>query len=404
MVGVSEEYVDNFNRTQQNPQSNYRSTVAPGLQVLMDYGFLTGSASYTLNAFHDSLVKEIGFNHSLAGVLTWQVTPRFRLSLAEAYLESDNPGQADRLQINQTRERFSSNQISLTGDYSFLEMLDMRGYYRRSDFTGQAAKTESSTTGFSASKTLDRIHVVTAGYEYLTSETTFTGTGATTAGTAVAAAGTANNSTLTGHQFTGSFSRDLTATTTAGISGAYAMRDQQASTGNSSFSRWNLSFFSNYVLQDKLILRSDIGVAQLTTDSTTGSPLLTSTSSASYWFGPAVASVGIERGFAETFGQGQNLGTVQTSAYTASLLYRFTPLVSGQINGTYRENESTGTGGGVAGNSTKVYTVGVNFTYQILRWLTASVEALHTNSQGTGQGQTSFTENKVRASLNAILY
>ena len=94
---------------------------------------------------------------------------------------------------------------------------------------------------------------------------------------------------------------------------------------------------------------------------------------------------------------------VKTSGYSGSVLYRFTPLVSAQINGSYRENEFTGAGGGTAGESTKVYTAGLNVTYQIARWLTGTIEAVHTNSQSVS-GQSSFTENRVRASLNAILY
>src|SRR5438552_18140527 len=114
-------------------------------------------------------------------------------------------------------------------------------------------------------------------------------------------------------------------------------------------------------------------------------------------------SLGLERGFAETFGQGQNFGVVKTSGYTGSVLYRFTPLLSSQIYGSYRENEFTGAGGGTAGQATKIYTAGLNVTYQIARWLTGTIEAVHTNSQSS-TGLASFTENRVRASLNAILY
>jgi hypothetical protein len=392
-VGTSEEYIDNFTRSQQNPQSNYRSMISPGLQVLLDYNFLTGSAAYTLDAFYDSLSKAPGFHHNIAALLAWQASPLLRFTLSETLVESDNPAQADRLQLNQTREKFTSNQFSLTSEYS-LGTFETKEYYRRSDFTSLTATTQSNTFGLGASKSLDRIHVVTAGYEYLTNDTT----PATTA-----VVGAAGASTVVGHQITASFSRDLTATTTAGISGSYAIRDQETATGSTSFTRRNLLFFSNYILADKLIVRSDIGVAQLTTNSSSSDPLLTSTSNISYWLGPATFTLGLERGFAETFGQGQNVGVVKTSGYTASMLYRFTPLLSSQINGTYRENEFTGTGGGTGGQSTTVYTAGLNVTYQIARWLTGTIDAVHTHSQSL-TGLSSFTENRVRASLNAILY
>jgi hypothetical protein len=392
-LGVSEEYSDNFLLSEQNPEANFRSMVSPGLQVLLDNGSLTGSAAYTLSAFYDTQPKEPGLHHTLAALLAWQATPRLRLSLAEALLESDDPSRVDSLQLEQARRTFTSNQLSLTSDYS-LGTIETKTYYRRSDFTSETATTQSNTVGLSATASLGRIHTVTAGYEYLVSDTTFSTT------TAVPAA---SGSTLTGHQITASFSRDLTATTTAGISGAYAVRDQEAGNRSTSFTRRSISFFSNYILTDRLILRSDIGVAQLNNDSSSGDPFLTSTSNISYWLGRATFSLGIARGFAETFSQGQDFGVVKTSGYTGSVLYRFTPLFSSQINGSYRENEFTGLGGGIGGTTNTVYTAGINITYQIARWLTGTIEAVHTHNQSS-TGQASFSENRVRASLNAILY
>jgi hypothetical protein len=391
-LGVSEEYSDNFLRSERNPQANFRSMVSPGLQVLLDSGSLTGSAAYTLSAFYDTQPKEPGFHHTLAALLAWQATPRLRLSLAEAFLVSDDPAQADSLQLEQARRTFTSNQLSLTGEYS-LGTIEPKAYFRRSDFTSDTATTQTNAVGLSATASLGRIHTVTAGYEYLVSDTTFSTT------TAVPAA---NGSTVTGHEITASFSRDLTATTTAGISGAYAIRDHEAGNRSTSFTRRSISLFSNYILTDKLIVRSDIGIAQLNSGSSSGDPLVTSTSNISYWLGPATFSLGIARGFAETFGQGQDFGVVKTSGYTGSVLYRFTPLFSGEINGSYRENEFTGVGGGTAGTTNTVYTAGINITYQIARWLTGTIEAVHTHESSNSQA--SFSENRVRASLNAILY
>src|SRR5262249_25170899 len=227
------------------------------------------------------------------------------------------------------------------------------------------------------------------GYEYLISDTSTTTPGAPT-----------SSSSLTGHQITGSFSRDLSQTTTAGISASYATRDQEASTGNTSFNRWNVSLFNNYVLADKLIVRGDMGVARL---STTGDVLLTSSSNISYWLGPAIFTLGVERGFSETFGQGQNFGVVKTSGVLGSIQYNFTPLVIGRLNGNYRENDFTGSGGGFGGRTDKTYTVGVVITYQVARWLTATLDASHSRAD-SNDAVSSFTENRVRAALNAIFY
>src|SRR5207244_12121958 len=107
-----------------------------------DYGLLTGSAAYTLDAFYDSLAKTPGFHHSLAALLAWQATPRLRLSVAESLLESDNPTQADRLQLNQARQKFTSNQLSLTSEYSLGSIVDTRESYNRSEFTSQVVQTQ----------------------------------------------------------------------------------------------------------------------------------------------------------------------------------------------------------------------------------------------------------------------
>ena len=43
-LGISEDYSDNFRRSASNRESNLRSAVNPGMQVMLDRGYLTGSA------------------------------------------------------------------------------------------------------------------------------------------------------------------------------------------------------------------------------------------------------------------------------------------------------------------------------------------------------------------------
>jgi len=82
-------------------------------------------------------------------------------------------------------------------------------------------------------------------------------------------------------------------------------------------------------------------------------PIVTTNSSLSYWFGHAVATIGVDRGYAETFLGGENQGVVLTTGGRASLTYYFSPLLNLTGNVGYRENEFTGIGGiatPVAGN------------------------------------------------------
>src|SRR5262249_28380449 len=206
-LGVSEEYSDNFNRTATNQVSNFRSTISPGFQALLNYGSLTGQASYTLGVVYDSSVEDVSFQHFFAGLLGWQATPRLRFTVSDSLARTDNPSQVNQLNLQLNRQQYTTNQFSLTADYS-LHALKTSAYYRLSTFTsgGLSASSgglsttsgESTTTtqtpGATVSYALGRLHTLTLGYEYLDSETTGNASGI-------------SNSTITGHQVTGTFSR-----------------------------------------------------------------------------------------------------------------------------------------------------------------------------------------------------
>src|SRR5262249_1950666 len=133
---------------------------------------------------------------------------------------TDNPNQVNQLNLQLNRQQYTSNYFSLTGDYS-LDALKTSAYYRLSTFTsgGLSATSggpsttnsgESTTTtqtpGATVAYALGKLHTLTLGYEYLDSETTGNASGIA-------------NSTITGHQVTGTFSRALATEMTAGITG-----------------------------------------------------------------------------------------------------------------------------------------------------------------------------------------
>jgi hypothetical protein len=391
---VSEEWTDNFNLSERNRVSNFRTSLIPGIQAILDSGPWTGSGSYNLSAFHDSSLGEFGFHNSVAGLLSWQALPTWRLTLSESFLQSDDPERTDRLLLTRQRRDITSNQTALTSEYALLALgLDTRQYYRFSHFSADT-KTSTHVFGLGASRALDRIHAVSLGYEYLMSDSEESRDAAATTGS--------RESSINGHQVTSSFSRDISARMTAGIAGAYATRDRDAATGPSSFDRWNIQLFNNYTLEERLLFRGSIGVGKI---STSEEPIVTTNSSIAYWFGPATVTLGVERGFSETFGETEDFGVVQTTAVLASLLYRFSPLLSGQLSAQYRDNETTGvegTASGVNDRRDTTYTFGLGFTYLITRGLTATIEATHTESEG--RGTRSFTENRIRAAVGAVLY
>ena len=383
-IGVSEEYSDNFNQTPTNKVSNFRSAVIPGLLVLVDLGLLTGQAAYYPTVFYDSSLDKADVNNAFSGQLTWQALPRLKLSASEVFTQGDEPSQADRLSLRTGRQQFTSNLLSLTGDYVF-DPYAVKGYYHLSTFSSGGELTATQTPGANASFTFLKSNRLTLGYEYLDSRTT--------------SDIPRNDSTITGHQVAGTVSRDVTRDLTAGITAVYAVREEQKATGNTDLTRKSVSLFVNYVVPD-LVIQGNIGVVQFEGGSLSGRPLLTTDSTISYYLGPAVLGLRLERGFSETFEQGQNFGIVETSSISASVAYKFTPLLSGLITGGYRENKQTGEGGGQAGRTDKVISAGAHITYQIFRWLSASLDYTYTDLTSSNS-LNSYVENLARAGLNA---
>src|SRR5262245_11502478 len=113
-LAVMEEYTDNFNLSEDNKESNFRTRISPGLQVFVDSATLTGSGEYVLGAVYDThRDAEPTLQHALAASFTWRATPRFRLTLSEAFVRHDDPVVADTLETNQNRQNFTSNRTSL---------------------------------------------------------------------------------------------------------------------------------------------------------------------------------------------------------------------------------------------------------------------------------------------------
>lgn len=396
-IGLFEDYSDNFNRSNQNAVENFRSGITPGLQVLLDRGNLTGQAFYRLLAFYDSSTGDPGTHHELSGQVSWQATPRLKFTLTESFSQSDEPEQSDRLNLNANRRReFSRNLLSLTSDYS-IGIIETTAHYRLSNFDADDQTTRTHAIGGRATIPIGRIHVLTLGYEYLDSKTTEGRGGSASTGFVQ------GDTATTGSEITGSFSRDINPRLTAGISVAFADRDQTSSTGKDNFKRWNAAIFDTYIIPDKIIVRGSIGVAQILSRDSSDKLIPTSNTDITYWLGSTIFNLVVEKGFSETFAQGENFGVVETTGVSGSVTYRFSPLLSGYVRAGYRENDFTGQGGGQAGRKEEIATGALGVTYQFLRWLTATFDYTHTKSTSSDSSGT-FSENRVRATLNAGFY
>jgi hypothetical protein len=414
-ISISEEYTDNFFLTERNKKSNFRSTVAPGVDVTINSAFVKGLVTYKFAPSYDTEPDDFSFFHSLLGQVVWEVTPRWKLTLADTFTRSDEPTEADRLGLRQERSTFTSNTLLFASDYLLSTVATRQAYQFTTFSDDNGGETTSHTLSLSATVPLLQVNSLSAGYEYL--NTSSTGTNVNTPGTVLT---TADESDVTGHRFTAGATRRLHALQTVGLTTSYALRNISRQTGDSDYQIWNVSTFTDYELPGRLRLNITLGVLGVQTD--TGDdvgPKLSTKSSLTYQFARAVATLAVDRGVSETFSEGENFGLVATEGVTASLSYPFTPSLTGLISGHYRHNKTVDVGaiGGTERQDEETENWGgtVSLTWLIRRNLRFELSYTYTQQVGIGDRQTgatsgqfggslgsdnTYTENRVRAAVN----
>jgi hypothetical protein len=188
--------------------------------------------------------------------------------------------------------------------------------------------------------------------------------------------------------------------TTAGISTTFQYQV------NSSTRIYNASLFGAYGLPTGLSVSGAVGYSILDSD-TENEGTVSANLTASYRFARAAISVGVFQDFRQTSQTGQNFGTVETRSYFGSFLYQLTPFINTVLSATYSENSPTGTGNTNNNNKQKSLTYGAGVNWQILRWLSATVQYTYTKQTGndtfdqTFFGNGDFAENRAILSLFA---
>jgi hypothetical protein len=279
-------------------------------------------------------------------------------------------------------------------------------------------ETKSHTLALSARVPLYTTNSISGGYEYLTSSTT----GGTVGGTTTTLGNVnANDFDVSGHKLTASLSRQVNTLRTVGVNTSYALRTVTTNTGgNADFQIWNASVFMDYVLPGRLKLNTTLGLSGLTSDSGQSiGPNFSTKTSLSYQFARTLVSLAADRGFSETFAEGQNFGVVETEGVTGSVIYAFTSLLSASGTGFYRHNKTIGLGdttittsNSLGNQETTSWGGTMSLTWRILRGLLLDVSYTYTrqtaddtNQVGTtGNGSfgigNNYTENRVKASLS----
>src|SRR5262249_1905183 len=136
-VGLSEQYSDNFFLTSSNKTSNFRTTLSPGLLVGINGPKTRGTLSTSLNVAQDSTNSfgDFSFFPSLSTAVRHDFNPRLSVSLADAFTRSDEPALSNQFGLQQQRQPFASNTLTLSADW-LLDLVATQGYVQLLTFSG----------------------------------------------------------------------------------------------------------------------------------------------------------------------------------------------------------------------------------------------------------------------------
>jgi hypothetical protein len=407
---VSEEYTDNFFQTSSHAEDNFRSTLGPGFVMLLNGARTFGSLATTVDLVHDTAKDsgdEIKVFPSLNAAVRYLFTPRLSLTITETFIRNDSPNVADQFGLRRGRQTYNTNALGATVDW-LLDRIATQAYYRnvlffnesgngsRTNSVGATANQNDQIThilGLNASTRIAVDYLVRLGYEFSHTDS-LNGNSSDTNG----------NENNTSHTVFASASRQFGLYTTGGLSASAQFQS------DNSTRVYNASLFGAYGLPSGVSVSAAVGYSILDSDTQDSDGTVSANVTASYRFNRAFFSVGVFQDFRQTSQQGQNFGTVQTRSYFGSVLYQWTPFINTTLNVTYSENEPTGTGNQRSGQSQNTLSYGASVNWQVLRWLSASLQYLYTKQTGgdvfgntqTGQfGTGDYAENRATLSLFA---
>jgi hypothetical protein len=396
-VTVSEEYSDNFNLTEQDRKNNFRSTLSPGLLLTINSPLTQGTIRYNFAAAHDTADDEIEYFHSMLAQGTWQANPHWRLSLSDVFTRSDEPADSDRLGLRQDRRTFTANTLTIGSEYLIGTVATRQGYRWSIFADDDGQETTSHSLSLNASVPAGATNTLSGGYEYLTSKTS----GSDTPTDGDSGTSTTGDSDIMGHQITAAFARRLSASMTAGVSTSYAVRDGTSDTDDIKYHLWSAALFGNYLLPGRFVVDASIGLTGLTpeSDDTLGPHLFTATQ-ISYQFARALVSLAFDRGFSETFSEGENFGVVRTEGVMVSFSYPFRPSMSLTANAFYRRNKFTDIGATTTSrrdDRSENWGGTVGFEWRVVR--NVLLELTYRYDNYSTNGDDNYYENRVRVAI-----
>lgn len=380
-VTFSEQYSDNFQLTPTNRIDNFRSTIRPGLFVGINGPRTRGTVSTTLGVTQDTLNSfgDLGFFPTLSVGIKHAFDPRLSVSLSDTFARSDEPALANQFGLQQQRQTFTSNRLSLSADW-LLDLLATQVYYQLVTFSG-TSDTVSNIAGADIGLPLGQLMLFKAGYEFSYS----TISGSTTSG--------ASSNDSTGNLVWLSLTRQLTSLNSVGISTSYSAQTLDSTR------IWNASLFAAYALPGRLSLSGAAGFGYLSSDSAGDFPAFTANIMATYRFAKAVIGVAIFQDFNQTFLQGENFGVTLTRSYTGTFGYALTPFINTSVRASYSENQFTGVGNASGSPDSKTFAGQASLAWRLRQWLTVGLDYTYTRYDVGASSGGAATENQATIRL-----
>ncbi len=369
-------WTDNFYFTSTDKQSDYRTVIGPGANLLINGPTTKGSISATWGFTYDTAASSSdNFNvfPSLNASIVQIFTPRLSATLTDSYVRNNSPYQSNQFGLTTQRQTFTSNSFSVSVNY-LIDRIATSVYYRNSYYTfgsSNGSNTGSNIIGATASMPIGVFNTVGLGYEY-SLERHIRHELRQHFGSDHRKSPHGNVHPPNRPVFHGGDSRLLPMA--VGSRGASSNQSGSQSSGDGQI--WNISLFSTYGLPSGLSVSGSLGYSQASSSSSGQSDQggVTSNSSLSYRFGPATVSLGVFSDFQNTGLTGQNFGVVQTQGVNGNLSYTFTPLVTGSVFASYISNGTTGFGNNSSSPNSNNWNTGVNLNWQILRWLVMNAQ------------------------------
>lgn len=400
------EYSDNFFQSSSGAQENFRSTLGPGFNLLLNGARTLGTLATTVDLVHDTVEDsgdEVKVFPSVFAALRYSLTPRLALTVTDAFVRSDQSSTVDQTGIRRGRQTSNTNTFGLTADW-LIDRFATQAYYRNvlffneDDNQGGAEGTGTSTrndsishiVGVNAGTQVFTDYIVKAGYEFSRTDQ-------------MGGEDSGFGGDTSTHSIFGSAARQFGLFTSAGVSSSYSYQTQDDTR------IWNISLFGSHGIPQGLSVAGSVGYSRLMNDEDGDENAVSASLTGSYRFATrAVVSVGVSQDFRQTGQQGENFGTVLSRTYFGSFLYQFTPFINSTLFARYSENEPTGTGNIDNEGTQKTLTYGASINWQILRWLSSSlayeyIQQKNNNvfNQTVGGTSGDFAENRVTLSLFA---